>query len=183
MGCKPYLVWLPRKIFKDSLTSAQVHFDKCPKTYGPFHELNYSMKGAQHTLKLLKTYDDKIECQAAVLISASLAMRFGDRQAGVSEYWPNRYSIKLLSQKSDDVWGGNVERWHHAMTQMLRVYFADYAYKITTLPGLIRYLAEEHPALLLRYVPTQVSYVDSPAVRQENFQNKAHAKIFFVPLG
>lgn len=65
------------------------------------------------------------------------------------------------------MWREGSEGWHHACTQVLPYMSDDYCYGLETLHALIRYLAEEHAAVLHQYTPTEVVFVSkrSPSVR------------------
>lgn len=157
------LVWWSRTAFKGELRKCQEHFNRAPQTQGPTHPNSAHSQGELQTLRLLHAHQGCPEKQAAVLISASLFARLEGRGAESPDYWPPVRCVKALANLVGAAWRDDQEYWHRLSRWVIPVDVADYAYRIEDLRALVRYLAEEHAALLHQQVPTQVVFTSSPA--------------------
>jgi len=158
---QPDVVWCPRKTFNEQIRKYQEHFDSCPNTQGPTHEATTLSQGEFQTLKLLHKHKNSSHKVAGIFICASLFSRLESRRRDYPETWPKAYCVKALLDAAYAVWRDGSEGWHHACTQVLPYMSADYYYGFETLDALIRYLAEEHAAVLHQYTPVEVVFVSS----------------------
>lgn len=156
---QPDLVWWSRASFNEKLRKCQEHFDRYPNTCGPTHPNAISQKGELQTLRLLHFYKDSPEKVAAILVCASLIARL--QRNSYPENWPKRCLGEALSNFAYTVWQEGHDRWHHACSRVIPYQSEDYYYALNDLPSLVRYLADEHAALLHNYTPTEVVFVSS----------------------
>lgn len=160
---EPDLVWWSRARFATELQRYQNHFENYPNSLGPTHpDVVSATKGEMQTLRLLHKFDGFSEKQAAVLISASLFSRIAGRQPNYPETWPPAMCVEALDAQVRTLWCDNGDYWHHLSSSAIPVGIDDFDYRIERLPTLIRYLAEEHAALLHQWAPTLVNYTHHP---------------------
>lgn len=153
------LAWWPRAELEARHYECQQHFKDHPGTYGPTHELAYQgRKGELDTLRLLWKQRHNPEQVAAILISASLFSRVSGRSRRRPEGWPNANCLYALERFIRDQPGSEGIYWHHANSQVLPYENRDCDYRIPSLLGLVRFLAEEHAALLHQYAPVALHF-------------------------
>lgn len=111
------------------------------------------------TLEHLFSIKDDQEKVASVLICASLFIRlFSSNRKFPQELWPPYDAVVKIYEIADDKWGRDVtgRAWLHSCSQLLPIYSNDYDYKISSIRGLIRYLAEEHCKVFLQYTAISI---------------------------
>ena len=167
---KPALSWWPTKDFEVLRGNIHRHFERFPGSKGPVHpDTTNVLKGELETLEHLWCVRDDPNKVAAVLVSASLFSRLESSRKHKPDTWPHFLSLEKLQGWAYSCWRapGARRSWHYASTSALPFQSHDYVYKIDTMEALVRYLAEEHAALLLKYRPVVINYVSDtkPALR------------------
>lgn len=153
------LTWWPRVDIEAKRNECEEHFKRFPGTCGPAHETTYQgRKGELDTLNFLWAARHDTEQVAAVLISASLFTRFSGRGRWNPNGWPNANCVDPVAEIARNQWKSEPGFWHHANSQVLPFRSEDFDYGISDLRGLIRYLAEEHAALLHQFAPVALHF-------------------------
>lgn len=166
---EPALSWWPNKDFDSLRANIHQHFERYPGTVGPVHPQQNMRRGEIETLEHLWAVKDDADKVAAVLISASLFSRFESGRGPKPEKWPHWLSVESLQEWAYACWREHGRRrgWHYACTSVLPYESQDYVYTIDSMDALVRYIAEEHAALLLKYRPVVINFVadSKPALR------------------
>lgn len=165
----PALSWWPSKDFDVLRANIHQHFERWPGTVGPVHPESSMRRGEVDTLDHLWGVKDDPDKVAAVLISGSLFSRFESSRKHTPDRWPRSMCVEPLREWAYSCWRDPGTRWgwHYASTSVLPYQSWDHVYAIDSMAALIRYLAEEHAALLLKYRPVVINYVadSKPALR------------------
>ena len=169
-GREPALSWWPTQSVSELHQDCQRHFDQYPGTRGPVHPFMNTSKGEIDTLRFMWACRDDVDRLAGVLIAASLFGRVEGRSVYLDEKWPRIHCLKVLSDWAYQAWQQNEGQrrqygWHHACTWVLPNQADDSVYKIDNLAALVRYLAEEHAALLSTHRPVVIEYRPSSAAQ------------------
>ncbi len=153
------LAWWPRIDVNALRQKCQQHFDRLPGTYGLTHPEAYQgRKGELQTLEFLWEHRKEPEEVAAVLLSASLFSRLNNRRGYYPEKWPKAFCIRELANLAAQRWQAGAGRWHHANTDVLPYTSEDFVYQLDDINSFVRYLAEEHAALLHQFAPVAVLF-------------------------
>ncbi|EIC30339.1 hypothetical protein Metal_2626 [Methylomicrobium album BG8] len=159
------LSWWPTDSIRSLHQDCQRHFDRWPGTSGPIHPPSYyTRQGELDTLDYLWESKDDIETTAAILFAASLFSRLENKRRRYPDNWPKFSCAQILVCWAYGRWhsAGPHRTWHSSCTDVLPYMSDDWIYKIDTMDALVRYLAEEHASLLLRYRPVVIEYVSEP---------------------
>lgn len=164
-GREPALSWWPKDQIRELQKEVQRHLDCHPGTRGLVHRNElYIRKGELETVGYLWEQREDLEGIAAVLIAASVFSRSGSRREHYPrENWPPVYCVREVERWAYEAWNARAQYvgWHYSCTTVIPRESRDDEYKIDTLGGLIRYIAEEHAALLHRYRPVVIEYQSS----------------------
>jgi hypothetical protein len=163
MGRESVLSWWPSGSIRNLHQELQGFLYKFPGRIGPVHPDFGTRRGEMETLRYLWRNRESVELMAAVLFSASLFSRMGSSRARYPETWPSRFGVgelydwaKARMESNEDFYG-----WHYSCTQVLPYESSDWEYRLESMDALVRYLAEEHIALLQRYRPVVIEFSDS----------------------
>jgi hypothetical protein len=155
-GRPAMLAWWKKDEIQAETIGLQRHLDFYPGTRALAHP---SRRGEQDTVEFLWQYKDEPEVVAAILIAGSLFARLQSNRARYPvEDWPSFRAVSFLEKLAYARWG-RAQGWHYACTDVIPIYTDDSAYRIDDLYGLVRYLAEEHAALLSTFTPIVVNFV------------------------
>lgn len=160
-GRAPALSWWPASIRAPN-KDHQKFLDHYPGCNGPIHLYDSMTRGEIDTLAHLWEHKNEPEKIAAILIAGSLFARVESRRSHYEhEKWPLKNGVRELSKWAYTAWQGTDWRsgWSSLNTQVLPVVTSDWDYKIDTMKALVRYLAEEHAALLCAYRPVVIEYL------------------------
>lgn len=156
--------WAPDAI-RENQKVVQRHFIQFPGTRGSEHANRSFRQGEIDTLHYFWKHRDEPNNVAAVLIAGSLFGRMGYRRGRYPhDYWPHIAGVSEVEGWAVQQIGGR-ERWggwHFSCTDVLPLMSEDWQYKIESLHALIRYLAEEHAALLHSYRPVVLRFASTP---------------------
>lgn len=153
------LAWWSRNKVNALRQKCQQHFDQYPGTRGWTHPDAYQgRKGELQTLEFLWKHRNELEEVAAVLLSASLFSRLNNRRGYYPEKWPKFFCIRRLADLVAERWQTGSSSWHHASTEVLPYTSEDFIYQLDDIYSFVRYLAEEHAALLHQFVPVAVTF-------------------------
>ena len=98
----------------------------------------------------------------AVLVSASLFSRMhSSRGIYPRDNWPPYTCVSALDQWARDASDRTID-WHHACTQVLPEELPDHDSRIETLGELVKFLAEEHAAVISEYTAVVVDFGGTP---------------------
>lgn len=162
MGPNPVLSWWPASRIGETQVDLQRDLDGRGHVFSP-HPYQFR-KGELDTLRHLWEYREDANKTAAIFIAASLFSRiYSDH--GRSYYpngWPPIYCAKVLSDWAYDQWIGQKGNhiWHSRNTEVLPKMNEDFPHKLNGMYALVRYLAEEHAALLASFRPVRVVFSD-----------------------
>jgi hypothetical protein len=154
--------WWPVRDFEKLRQELQYWYFQHPGTVGPIHPHSDQRAGEAASLSILADYNQDVERIAAVLIAGSLFPRMGSRRARYPDFWPPRHAVEALSEWVCKVlnWHNLEDGWHPSCTSVIPYQSHDYDYQIETMESLVRYLAEEHIGLLLRYRPVVINFIN-----------------------
>jgi|GEM_PF-2025442 len=156
-GRKDWLTWCPTNLLEEYHLQLQSHYERRPGSYGPLN-VYVQRRGEHKTLRYLWQFRKQPEKIAAVLIAASLFYRVGSTRTSYPETWPPYYCVQHLADLVLAQFGEAKFPWHYRCTQVLPYSSDDGYYAISELGGIVRYTAEEHASLLLRYRPVIVKF-------------------------
>ncbi len=159
IGRESDLTWWPVKDIEKLRAEHLDHLERFPGTIGPIEP--YEMRqGERDTLRHLWKVRDDSEKVAAILISASLFSRYESSRKARQDNWPPYYVAETLMKWAYAAWSteSRFGGWHYACTGVIPFESSDYVYMIDSADALVRYLAEEHAALLLQYSPVVIRY-------------------------
>lgn len=162
VGRETALSWWPSEAIVELHASCQRHFDRYPGTVGAIHPDQINQRqGELATLDYLWEHRDNSEKVVAILIAASLWPRLYSSRSNRPESWPPHRCVAVLDQWALECWQGKGAGfgWHYLSTEVVPFRAADYDYKIESMGALVRYLAEEHAALLLTHRPVAIEFV------------------------
>lgn len=160
-GKQSELAWWPIKSIQSEHMRCQRHFDKHPGTRGLTHpDAIASSVGERTTIKYLWESKTDPEIVAAILIAGSLFSRIGSTRKHYPENWPPFLAVKVVADWAYSRWLGSEQHsaWHSSCTTVLPWESEDYVYKIDSMHALIRYIAEEHASLLIKYRPVIIEF-------------------------
>lgn len=157
IGRDEYLTWCPVDSICEYHLELQRHYDRLPGTFGPL-ETYIQRKGEQHTLDYLWKFKDQPDKVAAVLIAASLFYRTESTRKRYPDTWPSQYCVRQLAVLALSQFGKARFPWHYSCTKVLPFSSYDWEYTIADIGGLVRFLAEEHAAVLLKYQPLVILF-------------------------
>lgn len=164
-GRAPSLSWWRAQDVRERQEKLQQHLLQWPGTTGPIHpETYYQRKGELDTIQYLYESKDDATALAAVLIAASLFARLrARRRTYPSDLWPPFQCAEVLEKLAYAHWNATrrVLGWADTCTVVIPYISPDYHYPITTLDALVRYVAEEHAALLCQYQLIEIRFVES----------------------
>lgn len=156
------LSWWPTDSVQVLQQECQRHLDQWPGTRGLIHPPSYyTRQGELDTLAYLWDAKGDMETTAAILFAASLFSRLESRRRQRPDNWPKYFCANILADWANSRWRGerSFDTWHPSCTDVLPYTSDDSVYKIETMEALVRYLAEEHASLLLKYRPVVIEYV------------------------
>lgn len=159
-GREVELSWWPADLIRESQLDLQRHLDRHPGTIGPIHYYEIR-KGELKTLYYLWGKKDNIEKVAAIFIMASLFTRlYNSRGNYPREEWPHYCCVEELYKWAYERCFGKKKGygWHYSCTQVLPTISNDHYYSFRTMGSLIRYLAEEHALVLIKYRPVSINF-------------------------
>lgn len=164
-GGEPRYAWWPTKHIQEMRKRLNDHFARWPGTLGPLNHWE-DRKGPADTLILLTQVQNNPEGVCALFLLASLFARIhSSRGRYVHENWPHAELVRELDAMAASKWeqivGMPFPRWHYTCTDVIPIHYEDLQYTIKSIGGLIRYLGEEHAALLCSVKPVRVVYADS----------------------
>lgn len=171
---KPVLSWWPKEESKDLHLLLQEHLDQYPGTQGPIHSYSpfHIRKGELKTLEYLWHVKGDKKGVCAVLLKASLFSRmYSNRGSYPHSHWPPFYCVNLINKFADEEltkhFEGEFYGWHRSSTEVIPIPENDYEYRIDSMKGMIRHLAEEHAVLFLSIRPTHILFdsKDDPFIR------------------
>lgn len=161
VGRQSEIAWWPAKLIHTKQMDCQRHFDEHPGTRGLTHPDSYgSSVGEATTIEYLWQKKSDPEITAAILFAASLFSRIGSARKHYPDNWPPIFAVKVLADWAYERWlgTGRHEMWHYACTTVLPLKSEDHVYRIDSMHALVRYLAEEHTSLLLKYRPVVIEF-------------------------
>ena len=168
---KRQIIWWPVRESQSVAIETQRRLALNPGvTYAAYTD-DRQNKGTNDTAKMIAYKNPDPEVLAALLLSASLFSRCRSHRVSYPyENWPVRMAVR----KTEEIINGFLSNndtacyWAPTCTDVLPVVTYDYDYKIDNLPGLIRYLAEEHVRVFASHRILIVDFVNSP----NKFMNK-----------
>ena len=161
-GREPALSWWPTRSIDKLREECLNHFARWPGSRGPIHaSANYTRQGEIDTLAHLWACKDRPDKIAAILIAGSLFSRIESRRPQHHALkWPSYPCVRVLQDWAYECWRdpGTSWGWHPSSTSVIPVMSEDWTYQIDSMTTMVRYLAEEHAALLSTHRPVVIEY-------------------------
>jgi hypothetical protein len=177
VGRQNELSWWPEKRIKEFQVNFQRHLDNYPGTNGPIHPYEIR-QGELNTLHYLWSHKENEEKIAAILINASLFSRlYSSRGQYPNNYWPPHHCVEELYKWAYEIWHGQNEfsAWQHYHTEVLPYMNRDFCYQLNSMDALIRYLADEHALVFLKFKPVTIEFKEKCEPFIQRILNKEYS--------
>lgn len=155
------ITWCPVEKIPDFHLRLQRSYDMFPGTDGPVGDYIYR-KGELVTLRYLWNFKEKPQKVAAILIAASLFYRLGSSRNIYPKTWPSYFNVSHIAEVALAQFGEVRFPWHISCTEVLPISSPEWEYTLTDISGVVRFLAEEHAKVFLKYQPIEICFRSEP---------------------
>lgn len=160
-GRESEVTWWPTDSIRVNQINSQRHFERFPGTLGPTHsDSNMASAGQRAGIGYLWENKGDPELLAAILIAGSLFPRLESARSRYPEKWPMRAGVQKLAEIAYFRWLGPKQQsaWHYSCTAIWPYKSEDWVYTLDSMFAMVRYLAEEHAALLHCFKPVVIEF-------------------------
>lgn len=156
------IAWWPTESIMSNHMACQRNLDKFTGSGYLNPDWTQYSSGVRTSIEHLWENKSDLETVAAILIVGSLFPRMESSRSHYPDFWPRYKDVKFLAELAYSRWEGS-ERygvWHRSCTTVFPWMNDDWEShsKIDSMGAMIRYLAEEHASLLLKYRAVEIKF-------------------------